>query len=178
MPRILAAFAFAWLPVLLPGPALATPAVGMAAPALSVPELGGDRFDLAALRGRVVIINFWATWCLPCRQEMPALDSFYAQFHSRGLDLVGISVDRPRDRAAVVRAALAVHYPVALLADAVEDGFGRPAVLPVTFVVDQAGKVRAVMTPDTIPVTEDALEHIVAPLLVGASSVRAEAATK
>jgi cytochrome c biogenesis protein CcmG, thiol:disulfide interchange protein DsbE len=59
--------------------------VGQAAPALVVPELNGQLFDLRALRGKVVIVNFWATWCPPCREEMPALDSFYGVITVRGL---------------------------------------------------------------------------------------------
>jgi hypothetical protein len=60
-----------------------------------------------------------------------------------------------------------VHYPVAILADAVTNGFGKPSVLPVTYVVDRAGIVRAVLMPDAGPVTEDTLERAVLPLLPG-----------
>jgi thiol-disulfide isomerase/thioredoxin len=55
--------------------------LGQPAPALLVQELNGQTFDLAALRGKVVVINFWATWCPPCRQEMPTLDAFYRRHH-------------------------------------------------------------------------------------------------
>ena len=140
------------------------PAAGEPAPGLIVPLVDGARFDLGALRGRVVIVNFWATWCPPCRAEMPALDAFYARFHARGVELVGISVDRKRDRKAVLQAAHAVHYPVAILAEAGTNGFGRPGALPVTYVVDRAGIVRTVLTPDGA-LTADALERAVAPLL-------------
>ena len=146
-------------------PAAAAPAAGEPAPALVVPLVDGTRFDLGALRGKVVIVNLWATWCPPCRKEMPALDAFYTRFHARGVEVVGISVDRKRDRKAVLKAARAVHYPVALLADAVTNGFGKPAVLPVTYVVDRAGIIRGVLTPDSGAVTESSLERVVSPLL-------------
>ena len=157
----------AWILAALAGPAVAAPAAGERAPALVVPEIDGARLDLAAFRGKVVIVNFWATWCPPCRAEMPALDAFYARFHARGVQMVGVSVDHGRDRKAVTKAAHAVHYPVAILADAVTNSFGKPSVLPVTYVVDRAGIVRAVLMPDAGPVTEDTLERAVLPLLPG-----------
>jgi len=159
-------------------PAAGAPRAGEPAPALVVPLVDGARFDLGALRGKVVIVNLWATWCPPCREEMPALDAFYTRFHARGVEVVGITVDRKRDRKAVLAAARAVHYPVALLADAEKNGFGKPAVLPVTCVVDRAGIVRAVLTPDSGALTEGSLERAVAPLLSVpfTSSVRRESA--
>jgi peroxiredoxin len=149
------------------GQALAAPAVGEAAPALVATELDNTSFDLSAFHGKVVIVNFWATWCPPCREEMPALDSFYAKFHASGVVMIGISVDRSRDRDDVVRVAQSVHYPVAILADAQTNDFGKPNILPVTYIVDAAGIVRAVMTPDKTPVTGVALETAVTPLLPG-----------
>ena len=130
----------AWIISALLSSAGAAPFVDEPAPSLVAVKLDGARFDLTSLRGKVVIINFWATWCPPCREEMPALDAFFVQFHERG---------------------------VALLADADVNGFGKPAVLPVTYVIDAVGSVRAILSPDKNPVTEDALERIVKPLLPG-----------
>ena len=83
--------------------AFASVTVGNAAPALVVPELDGQTFDLSALRGKVVIVNFWATWCPPCRKEMPALDAFYRRYHGNGLEMIGVSADRPHDRSDVIQ---------------------------------------------------------------------------
>lgn len=142
------------------GPALPTPA-----PAWKLKDVEGKTVTSDQFKGKVVVLDFWATWCPPCREEMPALDAFYGKFHGRGVELLGVSVDRSRDRAAVIKVALTVHYPVAILADAETNGFGKPAALPVTCVIDPAGTVRAVMTPDTTPITEEALARIVTPLL-------------
>ncbi len=146
-------------------PAMATGRVGEAAPALVVPELSGQVFDLSAMRGRVVIVNFWATWCPPCRQEMPALDAFYRQYHGRGVDLIGLSADRSHDQAEVPKVMRTFSYPAAILSDATVNGFGTPAVLPATLVIDGNGVVRARFTPDGTPLTEKALADVVVPLL-------------
>jgi len=147
------------------GFAQAAPVPGEPAPMLIVPQLDGKAFNLAALSGKVVIINFWATWCPPCREEMPALDAFSTRFHSSGVEMIGLSVDRGRDRESVVKDAQTVHYPVAMLADAETNGFGKPVALPITFIVDRVGIVQAVLTPETSALTEDGLAQVVMPLL-------------
>jgi len=139
--------------------------VGQPAPPLTATQLDGHSFDLSGLRGRVVIVNFWATWCVPCRAEMPALDAFYRHYHDQGLDMIGISADRPRDRSAVVRMMQPLAYPAAMLRDATVNGFGAPEALPETFVIDQAGVVRAMFRPDQVGVTEQSLAAAVVPLL-------------
>jgi cytochrome c biogenesis protein CcmG, thiol:disulfide interchange protein DsbE len=145
--------------------ARATAHVGEAAPSLVVPELSGRTFDLAAMRGRVVIVNFWATWCPPCRQEMPALDAFYRRYHGEGLDLIGLSIDRTHDQAEVPKVMQAFSYPAAILSEASINGFGTPGALPSTFVVDGNGVVRARFTPNGTPLTEKTLAAVVVPLL-------------
>ncbi len=146
-------------------PAVAATTAGQLAPALVFKTLDSGTFDLSAEHGKVVIVHFWATWCVPCHTEIPALDAFYTRFHNRGVELIGISVDRSRDRGDVVKAAQTIHYPVAMLADARNNGFGKPTTLPVTYIIDTAGTVRSAMTPDKTPVTEESLEAAVTPLL-------------
>jgi cytochrome c biogenesis protein CcmG, thiol:disulfide interchange protein DsbE len=145
--------------------ALAAGEVGQAAPSLVVDELGGQTFDLAALHGKVVIVSFWATWCPPCRKEMPALDVFYHRYRAQGLDVIGLSADRPRDRSDVKKVMQSFSYPAAMLDDAKTNGFGEPSALPETFVVDTQGIVRAKFTPDEKPITEQSLAAAVLPLL-------------
>jgi thiol-disulfide isomerase/thioredoxin len=146
-------------------PAFAAPELGAAAPALVLPEIGGGKFDLASAGGKVVIVNFWATWCPPCREEMPALDRFFAKYHARGVELIGVSVDKTRDRDQVGKVMASLHYPAGLVADAETNGFGKPNALPVTYIVDAKGIVHAVLTPEVTALTEDSLAAAVLPLL-------------
>jgi cytochrome c biogenesis protein CcmG, thiol:disulfide interchange protein DsbE len=149
------------------GSALALAELGQTAPSLVVDELSGQTFDLAAMRGRVVVINFWATWCPPCRQEMPELDAFYRQYHARGIEMIGLSVDRPHDRADVRKVMQSFNYPAAILDDAKDNGFGTPSALPVTYVIDSSGVLRVRLSPNETPVTEKTLAAAVLPLLSG-----------
>jgi len=145
--------------------AFASATVGDAAPALVVPELDGQAFDLSAQRGKVVVVNFWATWCPPCREEMTALDAFYRRYHGNGLEMIGVSMDRPHDRSDVLKVMQSFSYPAAILDDAKVNDFGSPDVLPVTFVVDRSGVIRAKLTPDQTPVSEKSLTDAVLPLM-------------
>jgi len=147
--------------------ALAATEAGQPAPPLVAKELDGGNFNLAASHGKVVIVNFWATWCGPCREEMPALNAFYRQHHGQGLEMIGISADLPRNRRDVVKVMQDLSYPAAMLGDAEVNGFGRPSSLPITYVIDAKGVVRAVMTPDKVAITEQVLDRTVMPLLPG-----------
>jgi cytochrome c biogenesis protein CcmG, thiol:disulfide interchange protein DsbE len=149
--------------------------LGKPAPALVVDELNGNKFDLAAEHGKVTIVNFWATWCPPCRKEMPALDAFYRRYHSQGLEMIGLSADRPHDRSEVAKVMQSYSYPAAMLDDAKSDGFSDPSALPVTYVVDAQGVVRAKFTPDEKPVTEQSLAVAVLPLLPASTETRSSA---
>ncbi len=147
------------------GPAAARGGAGSEQAALVVPTVQGPPFDLAALRGKVVVVNFWATWCVPCRQEMPALDAFYQRYRSQGVELIGLSADKKRDAGQVRKVAATVTYPVALASEASKSSFGTPSVLPVTYIVDRTGAVRAELRPTKAPLTADALAAQVLPLL-------------
>ena len=98
--------------------------------------LDGATFDLGKLRGKVVMVNYWATWCAPCRKEMPQLDTFYRKYHSQGLEMVGISIDFERDLAKARKAARDVTYPIAFAKAISDDGFGVPKGVPITWIID------------------------------------------
>lgn len=111
------------------------------APALVVDLLDGQRFDLSAQRGHVVVLHLWASWCPPCRAEMPLLDHV-ARTH-QGVSVVGLSFDKPRDLDAVRRAMAGLSFPTALASRAKTNGFGTPGTLPQTLVIDREGRIVA-----------------------------------
>jgi cytochrome c biogenesis protein CcmG, thiol:disulfide interchange protein DsbE len=143
------------------GPACAAPEIGKAAPELVVTALDGQTFDLAKLKGKVVLVSYWATWCAPCRKDMPKLDGFYRRYHDRNLAMIGISVDRPGDLQKVRKVMASLAYPVAVLKDVTVDGFGEPEGVPITWIIDTEGKVRDRM----IDVRDELLNGLVVPLL-------------
>jgi thiol-disulfide isomerase/thioredoxin len=136
-----------------------------AQPELTLKTLGGDPFDLAGQRGHVVLVNFWATWCVPCRQEMPALNEFYGGYRARGVEVIGVSVDRGRDLAQVRDVMRGFSFPAGMLRDASRNDFGSQNALPVTFVIDTEGRVRGELRPDTTPLTRENLARVIDPLL-------------
>jgi cytochrome c biogenesis protein CcmG, thiol:disulfide interchange protein DsbE len=169
MPRLIAATLgfFALLPCA--GVTADSPVIGKPAPALVAPELDGKTFDLATERGKVVIVNFWATWCGPCRAEMPLLNRFYLEHRAQGLALVGVSVDDRHDSKEVAEVMRQFAYPALLAPTARVNGFGPPLAVPMTWVIDAQGVVRARLVS---AVTERALSEAVLPLLAASAKAK------
>jgi len=133
------------LPRLLPhvGAVVGVGARNPVAPEWSARTLDGTVLSSDSLRGRVVLVNVWATWCLPCRAEMPLLEAMARRHGSAGFTLVGLSVDRGPESA--VREFLSergIHYPVAIVRDDVVAAFGGVQGYPTSFLIDRAGLVR------------------------------------
>jgi len=140
--------------------------IGEPAPPAMLTTLDGARIDTEGLRGRVVILTFWATWCVPCRAELPLL-SAYAQAHAaEGLTVLAFSLDDPEELPRVRQVAQSYHFPVGLLARSSVPGYGRIWHIPVNFTIDRAGRLADDGWKDRHPEwTAERLQRIVTPLL-------------
>lgn len=140
--------------------------LGQPAPPLSLHTLDGKHLDTADLRGQVVVITFWASWCSICQQELPVLNRYVSQHPQQGLRVIGVSLDSPDDLDAVRAIASKVNFPVGLLGSSRAGGYGRIWRLPVSFVIDRSGRlVNNGWKEDTPEMTSEKLEKIVTPLL-------------
>lgn len=138
---------------------------GKAAPPLDAKTLDGQHFTLAGHAGKVVIVNIWATWCGPCREEMPALEDFYRKHHGEGLELLAISADDAGDLPQVREVMKAFSFPSALLRDTRMSGYGRIRQIPQTYVIDARGILRRDGFVDKGMIDRELLERVVTPLL-------------
>lgn len=140
--------------------------VGRPAPSLTLHALDGSEISTDGLRGKVVILNFWATWCVPCREEMPLLSDYAARHAGQGLVVLGFSLDNPGTLPEVRKIAATLNFPVGLLGGAWADGYGRMWRLPVSFVIDRDGILRHDGWQDEQkPLTAEGLDRVVTPLL-------------
>jgi peroxiredoxin len=141
------------------------PEEGKPAPALRATLLDGTTFSLGDQRGKVVVVNFWATWCGPCRAEMPALDAYYRKHKSEGIELVAVSMDEPKDEAKVREVMRPFAFLGALSRDTDAAGYGRIWRIPLTFVIDRSGVLRKESWYAKPGIDEALLEKTVTPLL-------------
>jgi peroxiredoxin len=138
--RLVACAAFA----ICAGTASSAIAPATAAPDFTLHAMGGPNLRLKEQRGRVVMVNFWATWCGPCRQEMPQLNRLYEKYKSSGFVLLGVNVDDDAAKAAEVAAKLGVTFPVLLDTEKTVSKLYDLSTMPSTVIIDRDGKVRYV----------------------------------
>jgi len=136
-------------------PELVSPLKGKLAPAFTLEDLRGRKVALSSYKGKAVLINFWATWCAPCRIETPWIVELRNQYAGQGFEVLGVSTDdldsdnaktlsnEKKEIAAFVD-KMHMPYPILLAGDALDHPYGGLDVLPESFFVDRAGKVVAV----------------------------------
>jgi cytochrome c-type biogenesis protein len=144
-------------------PPAATSAAGNypAAPDVQFTKLDGAPFKLKDLKGRVVLLNFWATWCIPCRSEIPSLSAMQKDLDSRGLSIIGVSYDDTADLIQRFQKDIPQSYQIVLGGRDV--GSQLPASpLPTTYIIDRQGRIREKMIGER---TREAFEAVIKPLL-------------
>jgi len=122
-------------------PAHSASMVGKPAPLFMRRTLDGRLINLSRLRGKVVLLNFWATWCAPCQSEMPTFNTWLRQYGGLGFEVVGISMDDDADAARSLVSKLRLDYPVAMGDAAFGRRYGGVLGLPTTFLIDRRGRV-------------------------------------
>lgn len=116
---------------------------GHAAPAVSFALLDGSDLSLEQLRGQVVLVNFWATWCPPCRMEMPGFQQVYEERRADGFTIIGLSSDSgTKQRVEAFLRDRKITYPVGYATAEAETAFGGVNGLPTSFLIDRQGRVR------------------------------------
>jgi peroxiredoxin len=120
----------------------AAPAANAVAPDFTLRGADGHNVRLDELRGQVVLVNFWATWCGPCREEMPHLDTLYQKYRKSGFVLLGVNVDDDPATALATAAKLNVSFPVLLDTDKKVSKLYDLNTMPSTVVIDRDGKLR------------------------------------
>lgn len=117
---------------------------GQPAPDFALKSSSGENMRLSEYRGDVVMINFWATWCGPCRQEMPLLDDLYTRYQRVGFRLLGVNIDDDSRRAMQMIEELGVNFPVLFDSAKQVSKLYEVDAMPVTVLVDRDGTVRHV----------------------------------
>ena len=154
-----------------PGPSQAAPLSpvfsqqqGQPAPDFRLASPEGDLFNLSDYAGQVVLVNMWATWCPPCKAEMPAINSFYEAHREQGFTVLAVN---SQEDAGAVNAFIQTggfSFPVLLDVEAEVMELYQVRGLPTSFIIDRNGAIRHVQTG---PITEKQLEQLVLPLLAG-----------
>lgn len=119
--------------------------VGEPAPDFRLPSLSGQEMGLEGLKGQVILLNFWASWCDPCKEEIPEFERLHQKYHDRGFQVVGINIDKKRENAQKFADHFHVSYPVLLdpESEIIRRYLGRS--MPTSYMIDRTGHVREVI---------------------------------
>jgi peroxiredoxin len=155
MRSVLAILAVAGLLLVTGIPSLRAQEENSPAPEFSLKDLGGAALSLADYKGKVLVLNFWATWCPPCRAEIPDFIDAYGRLKDKGLEIIGVSVDTiPRGKLEAWIKDAGVNYPVARATAKIVADYKPGDYIPSTIVIDPDGRIRyrsvGVMDKDTL----------------------------
>jgi peroxiredoxin len=111
------------------------------APDFSLKDLSGQPLTLSSHRGKVVLLDFWATWCVPCKDEIPHFIDFQNRYGSQGFQVIGLSMDDDEQLVRAFRDKLKMNYPVAMSSVQLAEQYGGVLGLPITFIIDRQGRI-------------------------------------
>lgn len=122
------------------GPVAAAPKVGVAAPDFTLTTLAKRKVTLSELRGKVVVVNYWATWCGPCKAEMPMMRIYFQKNRARGLEMFGVTTEDSVPAFRLQKLAAVLSYP---LSARISGGYGAiDNAVPSTYIIDRKGVIR------------------------------------
>ena len=134
--------------------------VGDPAPDFSLPTLQDQKVSLEEFKGKVVLINFWASWCTPCQEELPELQKIYQKHHDRGFALIGINIDKKQANAEKFVKRFGLSFPVALDPESSTIRKYQGRAMPMSYLIDRHGVVRQLFfgfNREKLPVMETAI---------------------
>ena len=133
---------------------------GQKAPQFSLPNLDGKIISLKDYANKVVVVDFWATWCGPCRQEIPHLNRLYLDNRAKGLEVIGISMDDGTDVVKQFLLKNRIDYPVVMGNEGIDRDFGGVEGIPTKFIIDRNGNVVRKLVGYQVPELERAIREI------------------
>ena len=145
--------------------AIAAPDVGQVAPNIEGTLVDGKPFSLHAQKGKVVLVNFWASWCEPCREEMPIIEAYLKKHRTQGFEVLAITLDKPSDLAQAQKILQTYTFLSSDKKQMDYSGYGRIWRIPSTFIIDKQGILRKNGMTGDPKVDAKLLEEIVSPLL-------------
>jgi thiol-disulfide isomerase/thioredoxin len=132
---------------------------------LIIKTFDGKKFDLQEKIGKIVIINFFAQWCIDCRREIPLLEELYKEYQAQGLEIIGVSIDRKSDLQKLLRVTSTLNYPNSLFEDAEKNSFEKPKAIPLNYIIDKKGNIAATLSGDGHELSRKDFEDVIKPLL-------------